>query len=125
MYDPTVPALDPATVEAEDRLFDAVEPVLTEWMGARDNLCEELERRAGADWCPPGGVDRALEALARLEAAEGSARTELARLLAEFGHGGDFPEPALVDAALPVDVGSGRRGEGTTAHGQSPLLTDC
>ena len=62
MYDPTVPALDQATIEAEDRLLDAVEPVLTEWMGARDNLCEELERRVGADWCPPGGVDRALEA---------------------------------------------------------------
>ena len=91
MYDPTVPMLDQATIEAEDRLVDAVEPVLTEWMGARDNLCEELERRAGADWCPPGGVDRALEALRRLEAAEKSARTELARLLVELGHGGDAP----------------------------------
>jgi hypothetical protein len=89
MYDPTVPTLDPATIEAEDRLLDAVEPVLTEWMGARDNLCEELERRAGADWCPPGCVDRALEALSRLARAELAARTELARLLVGLGHEGD------------------------------------
>ena len=88
MHDPTAPMLDPATVEAEDRLFDVVEPVLDAWMLARDNLVEEMERRAGADWCPPGGVDRALEALARLDAAEKSARTELARLLVELGHGG-------------------------------------
>ncbi len=89
--DPIPPMLDHATIEAEDSLFDAVEPVLTEWMGARDNIAEELERRAGADWCPPGGVDRALDALRRLETAEKSARTELARLLVELGHGGDAP----------------------------------
>jgi hypothetical protein len=91
MCDPTVPMLDQATIEAEDRLFDAVEPVLDAWMLARDNLVEEMERRVGADWCPPGGVDRALEALSRLARAELAARTELARLLVELGHGDDAP----------------------------------
>jgi hypothetical protein len=46
-HDPTVPGLDEATIEAEDRLFEAVEPVLDAWMLARDNICEELERRSG------------------------------------------------------------------------------
>ena len=86
MYDPTVPALDPATIEAEDRLFDAVEPVLDAWMLARDNVVEELERRAGQTMFPPGGLDRALEALSRLARAELAARTELARLLVELRH---------------------------------------
>jgi len=85
MYDPTVTALDPATIEAEDRLFDAVEPVLDAWMLARDNVVEELERRAGQTMFPPGGLDRALEALSRLARAELAARTELARLLVELG----------------------------------------
>lgn len=62
-------------------MFDVVDPVLTEWMNARDNIAEELERRAGMTMFPVGGTDRALDALRRLEAAERSARTELARLL--------------------------------------------
>jgi hypothetical protein len=85
---PAVPALDAETVAAEDRLFDAVEPVLDAWMLARDNVVEELERRAGQTMFPPGGLDRALEALSRLARAELAARTELARLLVELGHGG-------------------------------------
>jgi hypothetical protein len=84
-HDPILPRLDEATIEAEDRLFDAVEPVLDAWMLARDNICEELERRSGITMFPIGGTDRALEALRRLEAAEKSAREELARLLLRLG----------------------------------------
>jgi hypothetical protein len=82
---PAVPALSAETIAAEDRLFDAIEPVLDAWMLARDNICEELERRSGMTMFPIGGTDRALEALRRLEAAEKSARDELARLLLRLG----------------------------------------
>ena len=82
---PAVPALSAETVAAEDRLFDAVEPVLNAWMLARDTICEELERRSGTTMFPIGGTDRALEALRRLEAAEKSARDESARLLLQLG----------------------------------------
>jgi hypothetical protein len=90
---PTLPALSRATVTAEDRLYDAIQPVLEVWMDIRDNLVEELERREGMTLFPPGGCQRAEAALCRLDAAEKEAHGAVNDLLVSLSRSDD-PEPA-------------------------------
>jgi hypothetical protein len=81
--------LSDEVVRVEDALYEAVQPVLDHWQAVRNNLCEALERRDVITLYPPGGRERALEELEKLECAELRATTTVAGLIASLARSDD------------------------------------